>query len=108
MRVANPRQGDFAEPDHGFKGEGPALARVSHRCDAVGQRSCRNPVPDDVAIPARFSRGFSGWRDVEPQRTAARAAGFTHPEYGKLTVDWVLHQLAGHQIHHIGQLQRVA
>ena len=55
-----------------------------------------------VAI-ARMNLGF-----FEGLSPAARAAGFTHPEYGKLTVDWVLHQLAGHQIHHIGQLQRVA
>jgi len=26
MRVANPRQGDFAEPDQRFKGEGPVPA----------------------------------------------------------------------------------
>jgi hypothetical protein len=54
MRVANPRQGDFAEPDHEFKGEGPALARASHRCGAIGQRTCRNPVPDGVGIVVRF------------------------------------------------------
>ena len=39
---------------------------------------------------------------------AARATGLTHPEYGELTVDWIVHQMAGHQIHHIRQLQRVA
>jgi hypothetical protein len=33
MRVASPRQGDFAEPDREFKGEDPALAHLSHRCD---------------------------------------------------------------------------
>jgi len=32
MRVANPRQGDFAEPDQGFKGKGPGLAHLPHRC----------------------------------------------------------------------------
>jgi len=29
---------------------------------------------------------------------------FSHPEYGSLTVDWILHQTAGHQIHHLDQL----
>ena len=79
MRVASPRQGDFAEPDRGFKGEGPALARLSHRCDTVGQRTCRNSVPDGVAAPVRFSCDLREWRDVEPQCTAARVAGFTVP-----------------------------
>ena len=37
-----------------------------------------------------------------------RAATLTHPEYGALTVDWILHQMAGHQIHHLKQLQQIA
>src|SRR5438876_11743481 len=28
------------------------------------------------------------------------ATTLSHPEYGALTVDWILNQLAGHQIHH--------
>ena len=36
---------------------------------------------------------------------AHRARTFTHPEYGELTVEWVLRQLAGHDIHHFKQLQ---
>ena len=35
-------------------------------------------------------------------------ATLSHPEYGALTVDWILHQLAGHQIHHLQQLERIA
>jgi len=31
----------------------------------------------------------------------------SHPEYGALTVDWILHQLAGHQIHHLVQLEQI-
>jgi hypothetical protein len=37
-----------------------------------------------------------------------RATAFAHPEYGQLTVDWVVHQMAGHQIHHLLQLQQIA
>jgi DinB family protein len=33
---------------------------------------------------------------------------FTHPEYGELTVSWVASQLAGHDIHHLKQLQKIA
>ena len=38
---------------------------------------------------------------------ADRAVGLTHPEYGALTVDWIIHQLAGHQIHHLRQLEQI-
>ena len=30
-----------------------------------------------------------------------------HPEYGAITVDWIVHLLAGHAIHHLGQLAMV-
>jgi hypothetical protein len=35
------------------------------------------------------------------------ATGLTHPEIGDLTVDWIVHQLAGHHIHHLRQLERI-
>ena len=37
-----------------------------------------------------------------------RAVSLSHPEYGPLTVDWILHQMAGHQIHHLKQLEVIA
>jgi len=36
------------------------------------------------------------------------ATTLSHPEYGTLTVDWILHQLAGHQLHHLAQLEQIA
>jgi DinB superfamily len=41
----------------------------------------------------------------ESLSAADRAATLTHPEYGSLTVDWIIHQMAGHQIHHLIQLE---
>lgn len=32
----------------------------------------------------------------------------THPEYGPLTVDWILHQMAGHYWHHLAQFEQIA
>jgi hypothetical protein len=32
---------------------------------------------------------------------------FTHPEYGDLTVGWIMAQMAGHDIHHFKQLQAI-
>jgi hypothetical protein len=39
---------------------------------------------------------------------ADRATPFTHPEYGEISVDWMIHQMAGHQIHHLRQLEVIA
>jgi hypothetical protein len=36
-----------------------------------------------------------------------RAVTLSHPEYGTLTVDWILHQMAGHHINHLRQLERI-
>ena len=38
---------------------------------------------------------------------ADREMTLSHPEYGRLTVDWIIYQLAGHQIHHLLQLEEV-
>ena len=32
---------------------------------------------------------------------------FFHPEYGELTVGWIMAQMAGHDIHHLKQLQTI-
>jgi len=39
---------------------------------------------------------------------ADRAVAFSHPEYGGLTVDWLIHQSAGHLLHHLAQLETIA
>ena len=39
---------------------------------------------------------------------ADREIGLSHPDYGSLTVDWIIHQMAGHQIHHLRQLEQIA
>ena len=38
---------------------------------------------------------------------AHRTRAFTHPEYGQLTPEWVAAQLAGHDIHHLKQLELI-
>ena len=37
-----------------------------------------------------------------------RACGLSHPEFGSLTVDWIIHHLAGHQVHHLRQLEQIS
>jgi len=36
-----------------------------------------------------------------------RQIPLTHPEYGDLSVDWIIHQMAGHQIHHLKQIEQI-
>jgi DinB family protein len=36
-----------------------------------------------------------------------RQTTFTHPEYGAISIDWLIHQTAGHQIHHLRQLESI-
>src|SRR5207248_292240 len=38
---------------------------------------------------------------------ADRQTKLSHPEFGPLTVDWILHQMAGHQIHHLKQREQI-
>ncbi len=38
---------------------------------------------------------------------AQRERTFTHPEYGTITVWWVANQLAGHDLHHLKQIEAV-
>jgi len=37
-----------------------------------------------------------------------RSTTLSHPDYGALSVDWIIHQTAGHQIHHLQQLETIA
>lgn len=38
---------------------------------------------------------------------ARRDRAFQHPEYGALTVGWVAHQMAGHDLHHLKQIETI-
>jgi hypothetical protein len=36
---------------------------------------------------------------------AQRQTSFSHSQYGRITVDWIIYQEAGHQVHHLKQLR---
>jgi hypothetical protein len=55
-----------------------------------------------VAMNA-FNRAF-----FETLSPAERATPFSHPEYGALTVDWLIHQMAGHLRHHLVHFDAIA
>jgi len=44
------------------------------------------------------------WRALTPEQIDRP---FTHPEYGDLTVGWIMAQMAGHDIHHLKQFQLI-
>jgi len=44
----------------------------------------------------------------ESLSAADRQIPLQHPEYGALTVEWILYQMAGHQVHHLQQIQKIA
>ena len=52
---------------------------------------------------ARFNAAM-----FEGLTAADRETGMAHPEYGSITVDWIIHLLPGHQLHHLAQLEQIA
>lgn len=69
---------------------------------ALDARLPARTAVDAFTVIARMNLAF-----FEGLSAADRARTLEHPEYGTLTVDWILHQMAGHHIHHLKQLQRV-
>jgi DinB superfamily len=64
--------------------------------------TAREALDAFVAIAGMNRALFASLSDAD------KATPFTHPEYGELTIDWLMHQMAGHQIHHLAQLERIA
>ncbi|MCC7416377.1 MAG: DinB family protein [Acidobacteria bacterium] len=61
----------------------------------------REAIDAFVAMAALNRAAFAGLSSADRART------LSHPEYGTLTVDWIVHQMAGHQIHHARQLEAI-
>ena len=55
-----------------------------------------------VALARMNASFFAALSPSERERT------MVHPEYGAITVDWILHLLPGHQLNHIPQLEAIA
>jgi DinB family protein len=60
------------------------------------------------ALDAFLAVGAMNRTLFEALSPSDRAMTLSHPEYGSLTVDWIVHQMAGHQIHHLTQLEVIA
>ena len=64
--------------------------------------SAREAVDAFTALARLNAALFEGLSSEE------RQIPMSHPEYGTITVDWIVHLLAGHQIHHLQQLEKLA
>ncbi len=60
------------------------------------------------AAAARFALRQMNLSLFAALSAAERQTPFTHPESGALTVDWVIHQMAGHDLNHVQQLETIA
>jgi DinB superfamily len=56
------------------------------------------------AFTALRALNLAMWKRLTPEQLDRP---FLHPEYGDLTVGWILAQMAGHDIHHLKQLDKI-
>jgi len=74
--------------------------------DAWVNRETRMTGPEALEALAAMSRMNRAL--FEGLSQADREIAMAHPEYGSITVDWIIHLLPGHQIHHLAQLETIA
>ena len=76
--------------------------------EAPGGSSRAGGVSGEVALAALVAMNAFNRALFESLTPVQRATPFSHPEYGALTVDWLIHQMAGHLVHHLTQLEAIA
>jgi len=69
---------------------------------ALDSRLSGQQALDAFLATARMNLAF-----FEGLSALQRATTLTHPEYGNLTVDWIIYQMAGHHINHLLQLEHI-
>jgi hypothetical protein len=83
------------EAGHGASGE-------SGRSGQAAVLSGHDALEAFLGITAMDIALFASLSDAD------RNTALSHPDYGALTVDWIIHQTAGHQLHHLKQLETIA
>ncbi|MEP6914885.1 MAG: DinB family protein [Acidobacteriota bacterium] len=88
-----------------------ALSQEGYTAQAFSQDDW---LPLDDAIDARTAldvyttlrrMNVAMFRSAPP---ALRDRPFAHPEYGHLTASWIVNQMAGHDLHHLRQIEAAA
>ncbi len=81
---------------------------VAQPYDGGAWVALETPLPPDVALGA-FSAlrrlNVALYRRLTPGQ---KARVIRHPEFGEISVDWVIRVLAGHDLHHLEHLQAIA
>ena len=67
---------------------------------AVDHGSDARTALEAYVVLRRFNLAM--WRALTPKQLARP---FSHPEYGELTVGWIMAQMAGHDLHHWRQFE---
>jgi len=81
-----------------------ALSPGTFERACIGCARCAEVCPTRaIRFPPGMNRAF-----FETLSEADLSTPFSHPEYGSLTVDWIRHQTAGHQLHHLKQLEQIS
>ncbi len=70
--------------------------------------ACESAVPASEALDALVALATMNRTFFQSLSAADRQKTMTHPEYGAISVDWVIHTIAGHEINHLLQLQQIA
>jgi hypothetical protein len=87
-----------------------ALTEASYQAQAFSQDEWL-PLDDGADGPTALDAyttlrrmNLAMWRQLTPDQLDRR---FSHPDYGELTVAWIMAQMAGHDIHHLKQLEGI-
>ena len=84
-----------------------ALAQAGYAAQSFDQDDW---APLDASLDAKTALdAYLAMRKMNVAMFRAADCGrtFTHPEYGELTVGWVAAQMAGHDLHHLKQLEQI-
>jgi hypothetical protein len=76
--------------------------------DGAAWIALETPTDAELALASYIALrrlNLSLYRRIGP---VERAQPFAHPEFGAISIDWIVHTLAGHDLHHLRQLQTIA
>ena len=81
---------------------------VAQPYDGGAWVTLETPVPPDVALGAFAALrrlNVALYRRLTPEQ---RARVIRHPEFGEISVEWIIRVLAGHDLHHLQHLRAIA
>jgi hypothetical protein len=80
----------------------------SGRAGGAGRSGASSGLEGGTALEALIALNAINRALFSSLSPAAKTTPFTHPEYGALTIDWLIHQMAGHLRHHLAHFEQIA